>query len=223
MSKNKKIVDFDKSKLYSISEAVDLAIKNSHTKFVSSIDIAIKLNLDTTKAEQQLRGTIALPHYFGKTNKILVIDSGLTQKDAAKLGVDFAGAEDKIQEISSGWVDFDLIITTPKMMPALSKLGKVLGPKGLMPNPKNGNVTTDLEKTISEFKKGLSQYRTDTYGNIHMLVGKTNSDPKKIVENIEFLINFIKSKRPSTVKGIFVQNISISSTMGPGIKVIIPQ
>ncbi len=215
--------EFDKTKAYSVNEAVELAIKSATTKFNSSIDIAIKLNLDTTKAEQQLRGTLALPHYFGKVARILVIDSGLTQKDAARLGVDFAGAEDKIQEISSGWVDFDLIITTAKMMPALSKLGKVLGPKGLMPNPKNGNVTTDIEKTIAEFKKGLSQYRTDTYGNIHMLVGKANANAKDVAENVEFLINFIKSKRPSTVKGVFIENISISSTMGPGIKVIIPQ
>ncbi len=223
MSSKKNTFEFDKNKLYTVSEAVDIAIKSSKTKFISSIDIAIKLNLDTTKAEQQLRGSVALPNYFGKVSKILVIDSGLTQKDASKLGVDFAGAEDKIQEIERGWLDFDVIITTPKMMPALAKLGKMLGPKGLMPNPKNGNVTTDIEKTIIEFKKGLNQYRTDSYGNIHMLVGKTNSDPKKVAENIEFIINFIKSKRPSTVKGTFIQNISISSTMGPGIKVIIPQ
>lgn len=223
MASKKTKFEFDKNKFYSVSEAVDLAIKSSTTKFVSSIDIAIKLNLDTTKAEQQLRGSIALPNYFGKVSKILVIDSNLTQKDASKLGVDYAGSEDKINEIERGWIDFDVIITTPKMMPALSKLGKVLGPKGLMPNPKNGNVTTDIEKTIAEFKKGMNQYRTDSYGNIHMLVGKTNSDPKKIVENIDFIINFIKSKRPSTVKGTYIQNISVSSTMGPGIKIIIPQ
>ncbi|MDE5545229.1 MAG: 50S ribosomal protein L1, partial [Malacoplasma sp.] len=217
----KSIFEFDKTKFYSIEEAVELAKKSSKTKFLSSIDIAIKLNLDTTKSDQQLRGTVSLPYFFGKEKRILVLDKGLTQKDAKNLGVSYAGDSETVSEISKGWLDFDLIITTPKMMPELSKLGKILGTRGLMPNPKNGNVTTDLTKTISEFKKGISQYRTDNYGNIHMVVGKTNADTKKIVENIEFLINFINSKKPSAVKGIFIEKINISTTMGPGIKILI--
>ncbi|MDE6082692.1 MAG: 50S ribosomal protein L1, partial [Malacoplasma sp.] len=217
----KSIFEFDKTKFYSIEEAVELAKKSSKTKFLSSIDIAIKLNLDTTKSDQQLRGTVSLPYFFGKEKRILVLDKGLTQKDAKNLGVSYAGDSETVSEISKGWLDFDLIITTPKMMPELSKLGKILGTRGLMPNPKNGNVTTDLTKTISEFKKGISQYRTDNYGNIHMVVGKTNADTKKIVENIEFLINFIYSKKPSAVKGIFMEKINISTTMGPGIKILI--
>ncbi len=214
----KKALNFDKSKSYKIEEALKIVKENSKTKFDSSIDIAIKLNLDTSKAEQQLRGTIALPNFFGKKSKILVLDDGLTDKDSKTYNVDYAGGKDLIDKISGGWMDFDLIITTPKMMPQLSKLGKVLGPRGLMPNPKIGNVTNDLKKTIAEFQKGVSQYRTDSYGNIHMLVGKASGDIKKVSENILFLINFIKSKRPSTVKGIFIQNASISSTMGPGVK-----
>ncbi len=212
---------FDKTKFYSIEEAVKLAKQSSQTKFVSSIDVAIKLNLDTSKADQQLRGTLALPHFFGKKKRILVLDVGLTDKDASKLGVDFAGEKEKIEEISKGWLDFDLIITTPKIMPQLSKLGKILGTRGLMPNPKIGNVTTNLEKTIAEFKKGVNQYRTDSYGNVHMTIGKANADDSKIIENINFLLDFLNSKRPASVKGIYIQNVSISSTMGPGIKILI--
>ncbi len=211
--------NFDKTKTYKIDEALKIVKDNSKTKFDSSIDIAVKLNLDTSKAEQQLRGTITLPNFFGRKDRILVLDDGLTEKDAKAYNVDFTGGKDTIDKISSGWMDFDLIITTPKMMPQLSRLGKLLGPRGLMPNPKIGNVTTDLKKTIAEFQKGVSQYRTDSYGNIHMLVGKASSDIKKVHENIEFLLAFLKSKRPSTVKGIYIQNVSVSSTMGPGVKI----
>lgn len=223
MKKNNKKpkYNFDLQKFYPLEEAIKLVKENSKTKFVSSIDIAVKLNLDTSKADQQLRGTIALPHFFGKRKRILVLDTGLTDKDAEKLGVDFAGEKEKIDEIAKGWLDFDLIITTPKMMPQLSKLGKILGTRGLMPNPKIGNVTTNLEKTIAEFKKGVNQYRTDSYGNIHMTIGKTNVEDEKISENFKFLYDFLISKKPSTVKGVYVQNVSLSSTMGPGVKVLI--
>ncbi|MGL4647435.1 MAG: 50S ribosomal protein L1 [Mycoplasmoidaceae bacterium] len=214
----KKTFNYDKSKSYKIDEALKIVKDNAKTKFDSSIDIAIKLNLDTSKAEQQLRGTVTLPNFFGKKQKILVLNEGLTDKDAKAMNVEFAGGRETIDKIATGWMDFDLIITTPKMMPLLSRLGKVLGPRGLMPNPKIGNVTNDLKKTIDEFQKGVSQYRTDSYGNIHMLVGKVSGDLNKVNENIVFLLNFIKSKRPSTVKGTFIKNVSISSTMGPGVK-----
>lgn len=218
---NKKAVvfNFDKTKRFTVEEAIEIAKKSHKAKFVGSIDIAVKLNLDTKKADQQLRGTVALPHFFGKENKILVLDKNLTQKDAARLGVAYAGESDLIAEISRGWIDFDLIITTPKMMIELSKLGKILGTKGLMPNPKNGNITTELEKTIAKFKKGLNQYRTDSFGNIHMTVGKTNADSSKIKENVDFLIEFLNSKKPALVKGVYIQNISLSASMGPGVKI----
>ena len=221
MANKKKLFEFDKFQFFPIMEAIEIVKKSKTIKFDASIDIAVKLNLDTSKVEQQLRGTLTLPNYFGKTQRIVVIDDSLTKNDAKELDVLKVGAKDVIDEITAGWIDFDLIITTPKMMPALSKLGKLLGPRGLMPNPKIGNVTVNVKKTVETFKKGISQYRTDSYGNIHMLVGRMSSSSDKIAENIETLLSFIKSKRPSTVKGIFIQNISISSTMGPGVKIII--
>lgn len=211
----------DKNKNYPLSEAVMLAQKASISKFDGSIDVAIKLNLDTKKVEQQLRGSISLPHGNGKTTRILVIDDSMTVAQAKELGADYYGGTDIIQDIEKMLNQIDLIITTPKMMPNLAKLGKVLGPRGLMPNPKIGTVTTELAKTISEFKKGRLEYRTDSYGNIHMCVGKVSTDPSKIVENIEALIALLKSKKPSTVKGQYIQNISVAPTIGPGVKVII--
>lgn len=209
----------DPKKVYSVEEAVGLAKKTSTTKFDSSIDIAIKLNLDTTKAEQQLRGTIALPHYFGKSKRVLLIDSDVTEAQAKEVGADYFGGSDKIADIKNGWLDFDVIITTPKFMPELSKIGKILGPKGLMPNPKLGTVTPRPLDAVKEFKKGKMNYRTDTYGNIHMTIGKVSASADKIVENINVLLDFIKSKRPTTVKGDYIQKVFLSTTMGPSIKV----
>ena len=213
----KKLVD--SKKIYPIAEAVKLAKETSYSKFDASIDIAIKLNVDTTKAEQQLRGSIALPHYYGKTSRILVIDDSITADQAKKAGAEFFGGDEKIAEIKDGWLDFDVLITTPKFMPKLAKLGKILGPKGLMPNPKLGTVTTKVVDTIKEFKGGKSTYRTDTYGNIHMIIGKKSAKNEDVVENIETLINFITSKRPSTIKGEYIKSIYISSTMGPSIRI----
>lgn len=209
----------DNKKVYPIAEAVKLAQSNSISKFDGSIDVAIKLNLDTTKAEQQLRGTISFPHSIGRILKILALDDNLKEADAKAAGADFFGGSDKIQDIEKGWMDYDVILTTPAMMPKLAKLGKVLGPRGLMPNPKTGTVSTDLVKTIKEFKQGKYEYRTDTYGNIHMSVGKVSSKTNDIVENIESLIALLKAKKPSTVKGNYIQNISISPTMGPSFKI----
>ncbi len=209
----------EKNKAYPLEEAVALAQKASISKFVGSIDVAIKLNLDTKKVEQQLRGSIVLPNGNGKDTRILVIDDTMSADEAKKLGADYFGGTDIIQDIEKMLNKIDLIITTTKIMPALAKLGKVLGPRGLMPNPKIGTVTTDLPKTITEFKKGRLEYRVDTYGNIHMCVGKVSNDSKKIVENIETLISLLKSKKPSTVKGQYIQNITVSPTMGPSVKV----
>ena len=213
----KKLVD--SKKIYPIAEAVKLTKETSYSKFDASIDIAIKLNVDTTKAEQQLRGSIALPHYYGKTSRILVIDDSITADQAKKAGAEFFGGDEKIAEIKDGWLDFDVLITTPKFMPKLAKLGKILGPKGLMPNPKLGTVTTKVVDTIKEFKCGKSTYRTDTYGNVHMIIGKKSAKNEDVVENIETLINFITSKRPSTIKGEYIKSIYISSTMGPSIRI----
>ena len=213
----KKLVD--RRKIYPYAEAVALAKKTSITKFDGSIDIAIKLNVDTTKAEQQLRGTISLPHYYGKLSRVLVIDDSVSAEAAKKAGADFFGGDEKIAEIKEGWLDFDVLITSPKFMPKLAKLGKVLGPKGLMPNPKLGTVTPKVLDAVKEFKAGKSTYRTDTYGNVHMIIGKVSAKDADVVENIEALINFIASKRPSTVKGEYIKSIYISASMGPSIRI----
>ncbi|MBO5474871.1 MAG: 50S ribosomal protein L1 [Bacilli bacterium] len=210
----------DKTKKYTIEEAVKLAKETSTTKFDSSVEIAIKLNIDTKKADQQLRGSLVLPNGNGKTKKILVLAKGAQAEAAKKAGADFVGEQDMIDKIANeNWFDYDTIIATPEMMPALGKIGKVLGPKGLMPNPKTGTVTPTPEKTVEDVKKGMIEYRADSYGNIHCSVGKVSFDEKSLKENIDFVINTIIKAKPTTVKGKYIQNISISTTMGPGIRV----
>ena len=210
---------FDPTKVYDVNEAADLVKKVSYAKFDASINIAIKLNLDTTKAEQQLRGTISLPNGTGKQIRILAITDNMTKDEAKAAGIEFVGASERIEEIKNGWLDFDLIITTPKFMPELSKLGKILGPRGLMPNPKTQTVTNDIKSTAAEFKKGRFEYRTDSYGNIHSVIGKASFSSEQLAQNIKAMIDIIKTKRPSTVKGDFLQNVVISPSMGQAIKV----
>lgn len=209
----------DLNKAYPIKQAIELAQKSSISKFDGSIDVAIKLNLDTTKVEQQLRGAISLPNSNGKKVRILVLDDVISEEQVKKAGAEYFGTASMIPEIEKMLSKIDLIITSPKIMPQLSKLGKILGPRGLMPNPKIGTVSTDVLKTVEEFSKGRIEYRTDSYGNIHMSVGKVSFNPDLIVENINTLIALIKSKKPATVKGTYIQNISVSPTMGLGIKV----
>lgn len=210
----------DKTKKYTVEEAVKLAKETSTTKFDSSVEIAIKLNIDTKKADQQLRGSLVLPNGNGKTKKILVLAKGAQAEAAKKAGADFVGEQDMIDKIANeNWFDYDTIIATPEMMPALGKIGKVLGPKGLMPNPKTGTVTPTPEKTVEDVKKGMIEYRADSYGNIHCSVGKVSFDESKLKENVDFVINTIVKSKPTTIKGKYIQNITISTTMGPGIRV----
>lgn len=213
--------DFDKQKTYPLLEAIKLAQSKSITKFDGSINIAVKLNLDTTKVEQQLRGSISLPHGNGKAVRVLLLSEDVTKEQAAAAGADYFGGSDYIQNIEKMLNQIDVIITNQKMMPQLAKLGKVLGPRGLMPNPKIGTVTNDVLKAVEEFKKGRLEYRTDTYGNIHMAIGRVSFDPVKIEENANALLALIRSKKPATVKGQYIQNISVAPTMGPGVKVVI--
>lgn len=213
------IKDLDLQKHYPITDAVKLAQEKSYSKFDGTIDVAIKLNLDTTKADQQMRGTISFPKSNGKILRILAIDEEINETDALAAGADFFGGNEILEKINGGWFDYDVILATPKMMPKLARLGKILGPRGLMPNPKTGTVANDLIKTIKEFKLGKFEYRTDTYGNIHMVVGKVSSNTDDIVENINALLTLLKSKRPSAVKGIYIQNISVAPTMGPAFKI----
>ena len=210
----------EKNKSYQLEEAVKLAKETSITKFDSSVELAVQLNIDTKKADQQMRGSLVLPNGNGKTKKILVLAKGAAAEAAKKAGADFVGETDMIEKIEKEqWFDFDVIIATPDMMPALGKIGKVLGPKGLMPNPKTGTVTPTPEKAVEDVKKGMVEYRADQYGNIHVMVGKVSFDEKKLVENVQFVLNTLVKAKPATVKGKYITNISLSTTMGPGIHV----
>ena len=209
----------EKTKVYSVEEAIKLVKETSNAKFDSTIEVSLNLNLDVKKADQQLRGAIVLPNGTGKTKKILVLAKGDHAKAAKEAGADFVGEVELITKIEKeNWFDFDVIVATPEMMPALGKIGKLLGPKGLMPNPKTGTVTTDVAKAIDEIKKGKVNYRTDSYGNIHGIIGKASFEDNKLAENLTTFVGVILKAKPSTVKGKYVKNISISSTMGPGIK-----
>ena len=210
----------EKNKLYSVSEAINLVKETSTTKFDSTVEVAFKLNLDTKKSDQQLRGSIVLPNGTGKTKKILVLAKGAQAEAAKSAGADYVGDLDLIEKISKeNWFDFDTIIATPEMMPHLGKIGKILGPKGLMPNPKTGTVTTTPEKAVEDVKKGMIEYRADSYGNVHSIIGKVSFDADKLVENLTFMYNTIVKAKPAAVKGTYIQNISVSTTMGPGIKI----
>lgn len=210
----------EKGKLYSAEEAIKLAKDTNISKFDASVEVAMKLNLDTKKSDQQLRGAVVLPNGTGKSKKVLVIAKGDNAKAATAAGADYVGDTDMLEKIEKeNWFDFDVIIATPDMMAHLGKLGKVLGPKGLMPNPKTGTVTTDVKKAIEDVKKGRVEYRTDSYGNVHSIIGKVSFDNEKLLENLKAFVEVIIKSKPSVVKGTYVKNISISTTMGPGIKV----
>ena len=217
---NDALSKFDKTKTYTKEEAVKLVKETSNTKFDATIDVAMYLNLDTKKADQQLRGAIVLPHGTGKTKKVLVIAKGDAQKAARDAGADYVGDMDMVEKIEKeNWFDFDTLIATPDAMPLLGKLGRVLGPKGLMPNPKTGTVTMDVAKAVTDVKSGRVEYRTDSFGNVHGIIGKSSFDEEKLLENLNTFVSTILKLKPSTVKGDYVKNISISSTMGPGIKI----
>ena len=209
----------DKSKLYTKEEAIKLVKETSVANFDASVELAMRLNLDTKKAEQQLRGALVLPNGTGKTKRVVVLTKTQAEQ-AKKAGAEYVGDMDLITKMEKeNWFDFDVIIATPEMMPALGKLGKILGPKGLMPNPKTGTVTTDPAKEVLEVKKGKVEYRTDSFGNVHVSIGKVSFDDAKLVENLQAFVSLIIKSKPSVVKGEYVNNISVSSTMGPGIKI----
>ncbi len=211
----------EKGKAYTKEEAIKLVKETSTSKFVGSVEIAVRLNLDTKKADQQLRGAIVLPNGTGKSKKVLVIAKGENATKAKEAGADYVGDTDMLEKIEKeNWFDFDVMIATPDMMPLLGKLGRVLGPKGLMPNPKTGTVTTDVAKAVSDVKSGRVEYRTDTFGNIHGIIGNTSFTEEQLLENLNAFMGTILRIKPSTVKGDYIKNISVSATQGPGIKII---
>ena len=209
----------DKKKVYSLDEAVKLVKSTASTKFDETVEVAMNMNLDTRKADQQLRGAVVLPNGTGKSPTVLVLAKGDQAKAAKEAGADYVGEMDMIEKIEKeNWFSYDVIIATPEMMPMLGKIGKLLGPKGLMPNPKTGTVTMDVKKAVEDTKKGKVEYRTDSFGNIHGIIGKASFDEKKLSENLVAFVNAILKLKPASVKGNYVKNISISSTMGPGVK-----
>ena len=225
MKKGKKYIEaqklVDKTKKYSLTEAVDLVKKTSYAKFDATIEAAFRLNIDPRKAEQNLRGAIVLPHGTGKTQRVLVITRGEKAKEAEAAGADYVGDTDYLNKIQQGWFEFDVIVATPDMMGELGRLGRILGPKGLMPNPKTGTVTQDVEKTVKEFKAGKVEYRVDKVGNIQVPVGKVSFDNVKLAENIQTVYRQLMRVKPQTIKGVYMQNVTLSSTMGPGVKVAV--
>ena len=210
----------EKGKVYTKEEAVKLVKETSITKFDGTVEVALRLNLDTKKADQQLRGAIVLPKGTGKTNRVIVIAKGDAATKAKEAGADYVGDMDLLQKIEKeNWFEFDTMIATPDMMPLLGKLGRVLGPKGLMPNPKTGTVTMDPAKAVEEAKAGRVEYRTDSFGNVHAVIGKVSFTEDELRENLEAFVQNIIKIRPTSVKGDYIKNITITSTMGPGIKV----
>ena len=210
----------NQSKQYSIKEALDLAVKTSSTKFDSTLEFHVRLNVDPKQADQNIRDSVILPSGTGKTVRIAVYSDDQNVEKAKKAGADIAGAEDFLADLDKEKIDFDILIATPNVMQKLAKYARLLGPKGLMPNPKSGTVTSDVEKAIQQAKAGKVEYRVDSYGIIHSPIGKASFGPEKLLKNAEALVASIKQNKPASIKGAYVTSIAVSSTMGPSIKVL---
>jgi len=204
---------------YKLAEASELIKKAHHTKFNETVELAINLGVDPKHSDQVVRGTVVLPHGLGKTVRVLVIASGDKVREAQEAGADFVGGEDMVTKVAGGWTDYDAVIATPDMMKSAGKLGKVLGPRGLMPNPKTGTVTFDIAKAIGETKGGKVEFRVDKAGIVHCGIGKINFDATKLAENAHAIINAVIKAKPAAAKGKYVKGITLTSTMGPGIKI----
>lgn len=206
-------------KLYTAEDAINLIKKTSTTKFDSTVEVAIKLNIDAKKTDQNLRGSLVLPNGTGKTKKVLVFAKGDAAERAKAAGADYVGEKDLVDKIKNeSWFDFDVIVATPDMMPEVGKIGMILGPRGLMPNPKTGTVTPKVEDAVKDIKSGMVAYKNDTFGNIHTIIGKTSFEEAKLLENLNYVVKTISKAKPTTVKGVFINGITITTTMGPGIK-----
>jgi large subunit ribosomal protein L1 len=209
----------DREKRYEIGEAIALLKKTSFEKFDSSVQLSLNLNVDPRHADQQIRGAVVLPHGTGRSQKVLVVTQGPKEKEALDAGADYVGNKEILERVKGGWFDFDVIVATPDMMGELGKLGKILGPKGLMPNPKTGTVTMDVAKAVKDIKKGKVEYRVDKEGNISVLFGRVSFTEEQLAENLVTLMDLIRKARPAAVKGHYMKNVVVSSTMGPGIKI----
>ncbi len=212
-----KLVDHEKR--YEITEAIALLKKTSFEKFDSSVQLSLNLNVDPRHADQQIRGAVVLPNGTGRSQKVLVVTQGPKEKEALEAGADFVGNKEILEKVKGGWFDFDIIVATPDMMGELGKLGKILGPKGLMPNPKTGTVTMDVARAVKDIKKGKVEYRVDKEGNISVLFGRVSFTEEQLAENLVTLMDLIRKARPAAVKGHYMKNVVISTTMGPGIKI----
>ena len=210
---------YDRDEQFTPTEAIALVKKTASAKFDESVDVAIRLGVDPRKADQTVRGTVALPAGTGKTLRIAVVASGEAANEARAAGADIVGADDLAAEIEKGKMDFDLMIATPDMMPLVGRLGRVLGPRGLMPNPKTGTVTQDVGRAVEEFKGGKVEYRTDRYGNVHVRIGKASFSPTDLETNLRAVLDEIQRAKPASSKGKYLRKITLSTTMGPGVKV----
>jgi large subunit ribosomal protein L1 len=219
----KKFIDaakkFDRETMYTPVDAVRLAKDTATANFDESIDVSFRLGIDPRKADQMVRGTVALPQGTGKTIRVAVFASGEAADAAREAGADIVGADDLFEQVEGGMMDFDLVIAAPDMMPLVGRLGRSLGPRGLMPNPKTGTVTPDVAKAVSEFKGGKVEYRTDRYGNVQVTVGKASFTPEQLSENFYAVIDEIQRAKPASAKGRYIQKLTVSATMGPGVKV----
>jgi len=209
----------DRTKAYPIVEAIELAKQTNYTKFDATLEVAFRLGVDPKKADQQIRGAVVLPNGTGKTQRVLVFAKGEKVKEAEAAGADYVGDAEYINKIQQGWFEFDVIVATPDMMGEVGKLGRTLGPKGLMPNPKTGTVTFDVTKAVNEIKAGKVEYRVDKAGNVHVPIGKSSFESEKLVQNFNTIFDIMVKVKPSAAKGTYMKNVSVTSTMGPGVKI----
>ena len=214
------LATYEKNSAYTVSEAFDHMMETAKAKFDETVELHVKLGVDGRNADQQVRGVVVLPHGTGKSVKVLVIAKGDKADEAQKAGADFVGAEEIVAKIQGGWLDFDVCITTPDMMGVVGRVARVLGPKGLMPNPKSGTVTMDVKKAISDVKAGKVEYRLDKTNNVHVIIGKVSFGKEKLVENYTTVIEALQKAKPAAAKGQYFKNIAICSTMGPGVKIV---
>lgn len=223
MNRGKRYVNslksYDKSKSYDVSEAIENVINTATAKFDESIEVHVKLGVDGRNADQQVRGVVVLPNGTGKNVRVLVIARGDKADEATKAGADYVGAEEIVAKINGGWLDFDVAITTPDMMGVVGRIARILGPKGLMPNPKSGTVTTDVAKAIKDVKAGKVEYRLDKTNNIHVIIGKKSFGKEKLLENFNTIMEAIVKAKPAAAKGQYIRNVTLASSMGPGVKV----